>query len=106
LVKTLLHAYKDPALSRVFVAQLAVGGVDGTLKHRFLPFKKQRSIHAKTGTLDNVIALSGYAFRPDGTSPVAFSLIVSGISGQHAEIRKRVDEIVANVARTLAHDAT
>ncbi len=83
LVKTLLHAYKDPAMSRVFVAQLAVGGVDGTLKHRFLPFKKQRSIHAKTGTLDSVIALSGYAFRPDGSSPVAFSLIVSGITGKH-----------------------
>ena len=106
LVKTLLHAYKDQALSRVFVAQLAVGGVDGTLKHRFLPFKKQRSIHAKTGTLDNVIALSGYAFRPDGSSPVAFALIVSGITGKHAEVRKRVDEIVANVARTLAKDAT
>ena len=106
LVKTLLHAYKDPVMSRVFVAQLAVGGVDGTLKHRFRPFKKQRSIHAKTGTLDNVIALSGYAFRPDGSSPVAFALIVSGITGKHAEIRKRVDEVVSNVARTLARDAT
>ena len=106
LVKTLLHAYKDPAVSRVFVAQLAVGGVDGTLKHRFLPFKKQRSIHAKTGTLDGVIALSGYTFRPDGSSPVAFSLIVSGITGKHAEVRKRVDEIVSNVARTLAKDAS
>ncbi len=106
LVKTLLHAYKDPAQSHVFVAQLAVGGVDGTLKHRFLPFRKQRSIHAKTGTLDRVIALSGYAFRPDGSSPVAFSLIVSGITGQHSEIRKRVDDIVSTIARTLAHDAT
>ncbi|HKO50053.1 MAG TPA: D-alanyl-D-alanine carboxypeptidase/D-alanyl-D-alanine-endopeptidase [Polyangiaceae bacterium] len=106
LVKTLLHAYKDPAMSRVFVAQLAVGGVDGTLKRRFQAFKKQRSIHAKTGTLDNVVALSGYAFRPDGSSPVAFSLIVSGITGKHTEIRKRVDEIVSNVARALARDAT
>jgi len=106
LVKTLLHAYRDPALSRVFVDQLAVGGVDGTLKHRFLPFRKQRSIRAKTGTLDNVIALSGYAFRPDGSSPVAFSLIVSGITGKHPDIRKRVDEIVSKVATTLAHDAT
>jgi D-alanyl-D-alanine carboxypeptidase/D-alanyl-D-alanine-endopeptidase (penicillin-binding protein 4) len=105
LVKTLERAYQDPKLSRVFVAQLAVGGVDGTLKHRFSAFKKQRSIHAKTGTLDHVIALSGYAFRPDGSSPVAFSLIVSGISGKHAEIRKRVDDIVSSVARTLARDA-
>jgi len=106
LVKTLLHAYRDPALSRVFVDQLAVGGVDGTLKHRFLAFKKQRSIRAKTGTLDSVIALSGYTFRPDGSSPVAFSLIVSGITGKHPEIRKRVDEIVSKVATTLARDAT
>ena len=106
LVKTLLHAYRDPAMSRVFVAQLAVGGVDGTLKHRFLSFKQARSIHAKTGTLDNVIALSGYAFRPDASSPVAFSLIVSGIAGKHAEIRKRVDELVSGVARVLARDAS
>lgn len=106
LVKTLLHAYRDPSMSRVFVDQLAVGGVDGTLKHRFVAFKKQRSIHAKTGTLDNVIALSGYAMRPDGSSPVAFSLIVSGITkGKHADARKRIDDVVSSVARTLAHDA-
>jgi D-alanyl-D-alanine carboxypeptidase/D-alanyl-D-alanine-endopeptidase (penicillin-binding protein 4) len=106
LVKTLLHAYRDPATGSVFVDQLAVGGVDGTLKHRFAAFKKQRSIHAKTGTLDTAIALSGFAFRPDGSSPVAFSLIVSGLPGKHAEVRKRIDGIVSSVARTLAHDAT
>jgi serine-type D-Ala-D-Ala carboxypeptidase/endopeptidase (penicillin-binding protein 4) len=104
LVKTLRSAYRDPATSSVFVDQLAVGGNDGTLKHRFTLFKKQRSIHAKTGTLDRVIALSGFAFRPDGTSPVAFSLIVSGIAN-HAEVRKRVDDLVAGVAKTLARDA-
>lgn len=104
LVKTLRSAYRDPAMSKVFVEQLAVGGVDGTLKHRFGAFKKQRSIHAKTGTLDDVIALSGYAMRPDGSSPVAFSLIVTGIAGKHAEVRKRVDEVVSGVARTLARD--
>ncbi len=104
LVKTLRSAYRDPATSSVFVDQLAVGGIDGTLKHRFAAFKKQRSIHAKTGTLDRVIALSGYVVRPDGTAPVAFSLIVSGI-GNHAEVRKRVDDLVSGVARTLARDA-
>jgi D-alanyl-D-alanine carboxypeptidase/D-alanyl-D-alanine-endopeptidase (penicillin-binding protein 4) len=105
LVKTLLSAYRDPATSSVFVDQLAIGGIDGTLKHRFAAFRKQRSIHAKTGTLDRVIALSGYAFRPDGSSPVAFSLIVSGITN-HAEVRKRVDDVVASVAKTLARDAS
>jgi len=105
LVKTLVTAYRDPATSSVFVDQLAVGGIDGTLKHRFAAFKKTRAIHAKTGTLDRVISLSGFALRPDGSSPVAFSLIVSGITN-HAEIRKRIDEIVGNVAKTLARDSS
>ena len=104
LVKTLLSAYREPATSGVFVDQLAVGGVDGTLKHRFAAFKKQRSIHAKTGTLERVIALSGYAFRPDGSYPVAFSLIATGITN-HAEVRKRIDNVVTTVAKTLARDA-
>jgi D-alanyl-D-alanine carboxypeptidase/D-alanyl-D-alanine-endopeptidase (penicillin-binding protein 4) len=100
LVKTLRAAYREPATSSVFVEQLAVGGVDGTLKHRFGAFKKQRTIHAKTGTLDRAIALSGYVFRPDGSYPVAFSLIVNGIAN-HAELRKRIDEVVVSVARGL-----
>ncbi|HYP75269.1 MAG TPA: D-alanyl-D-alanine carboxypeptidase/D-alanyl-D-alanine-endopeptidase [Polyangiaceae bacterium] len=106
LVSTLRSAYRDAKMSRVFVDQLAIGGVDGTLKHRFAGFKKTRAIRAKTGTLDQVIALSGYVFRPDGSSPVAFAMIVSGIAGKHAEVRKRVDEIVSDVARTLAKDAS
>ena len=52
-----------------------------------------------------MISLSGFAFRPDGSSPVAFSLIVSGLTN-HAEVRKRVDDIVANIAKTLARDAS
>lgn len=105
LVATLRSAYRDPKTSRVFVDQLAIGGVDGTLRHRFAAFRKSRAIRAKTGTLDKVVALSGYAFRPDGSSPVAFALIVSGIAGKHGEVRKRVDDVVANVARELGRDA-
>ncbi|HET7538336.1 MAG TPA: D-alanyl-D-alanine carboxypeptidase/D-alanyl-D-alanine-endopeptidase [Polyangiaceae bacterium] len=106
LVSTLRSVYRDPRSSRVFVEQLAIGGVDGTLKHRFAAFKKTRAIRAKTGTLDQVIALSGYVFRPDGSSPVAFALIVSGISGKHAEVRKRMDDVVSSVARELSRDAS
>jgi len=104
LVKTLLTVIRDSNNGGVFVDQLAVGGIDGTLQHRFAAFKKSRAVRAKTGTLNRVIALSGYVFRPDGTSPVAFSMIVSGIAGKHAEVRKRVDDLVARVARTLARD--
>jgi len=104
LVSTLRHAYRDPRMSHVFVEQLAIGGVDGTLKHRFSAFRRTRAVRAKTGTLDQVIALSGYVLRPDGSSPVAFALIVSGIAGKHGEVRKRVDDVVSGVARELGRD--
>ncbi|HEY2409373.1 MAG TPA: D-alanyl-D-alanine carboxypeptidase/D-alanyl-D-alanine-endopeptidase [Polyangiaceae bacterium] len=102
LVKVLVSAYKSPATGGAFLEQLAVGGVDGTLHKRFLAFKKQRSIRAKTGTLNDVIALSGFALRPDGSSPVAFSIIVSGVAGKHAEVRQKIDAIVGKIAKELA----
>ncbi len=49
-----------------FVAQLAVGGVDGTLKHRFRGGHARRLVRAKTGTLEDVAALSGYVLSPSG----------------------------------------
>lgn len=45
---------------------------DGTLKNRF----KNKSIFAKTGTIDNVSALSGYIFLENGRK-IAFSLIIN-----------------------------
>ncbi|HEY4157755.1 MAG TPA: D-alanyl-D-alanine carboxypeptidase/D-alanyl-D-alanine-endopeptidase [Polyangiaceae bacterium] len=102
LVKVLVSAYKSPATGGAFLEQLAVGGVDGTLHKRFLAFKKQRSIRAKTGTLNDVIALSGFALRPDGSSPVAFSIIVSGVAGKHGEVRQKIDAIVSKIAKELA----
>ena len=48
-------------LGRAFAASLPVGGVDGTLQHRFRGDPRARSIRAKTGTLRHVSALSGYA---------------------------------------------
>ncbi len=64
LTRLLEAAYLDPSISRAYEEQLAVGGVDGTLRARFFALRSRRSVHAKTGTLNKVTALSGYVFGP------------------------------------------
>ena len=59
-------AWRDPAIQPEYVAQLSVGGVDGTLHKRFRQELTRRRVRAKTGTLDDVIALSGYVLRDGG----------------------------------------
>ena len=49
--KLLRAVYRDPAISSEYVAQLSIGGVDGTLRKRFHELRDRRSLRAKTGTL-------------------------------------------------------
>ena len=99
---TLLRAaHRDGAIASEFVAQLAVGGVDGTLKGRFRSWAKERAIRAKTGTLESVAALSGYVLPPPGRSPVAFSVLVNGIPGKVSGARASIDKLVETIAKEL-----
>jgi len=101
LTRLLESAYLDPQISRPFQDQLAVGGLDGTLRTRFYALTSRRSVHAKTGTLREVVALSGYVFGPDQRTGVSFSILVTGIAGQHPEARKRIDALVLEISDTL-----
>jgi D-alanyl-D-alanine carboxypeptidase/D-alanyl-D-alanine-endopeptidase (penicillin-binding protein 4) len=102
LVKVLAAASRDPRISAEFVAQLSIGGVDGTLKGRFAEWAAGRNVRAKTGTLAQVNALSGYVLPSDGSAPIAFALMVNGVAGQGAELRRQMDDIVNRVARLCA----
>ena len=56
LVTILQRAWADPDIGPALFRALPVGGRDGTLRHRRLG----PAVHAKTGTLTNASALSGY----------------------------------------------
>jgi D-alanyl-D-alanine carboxypeptidase/D-alanyl-D-alanine-endopeptidase (penicillin-binding protein 4) len=101
LATVLRHAYQSPRIGADFVAELAVGGVDGTLRSRFKTRGTDRTVRAKTGTLDQVVALSGYVLAPPGKSPVAFSFIADGVTGKHTEARDHIDKCVDAIAATL-----
>ncbi len=101
LATLLVDVERSPALGPEFIAQLSIGGLDGTLKHRFAKWGTRRAIRAKTGTLAGAVALSGYVFADGGRSPVAFSILVNGVNGKASESRAAMDKAVGVVAEEL-----
>lgn len=97
----LRSASLDPTLGPELLAQLSIGGVDGTLRHRFSGWAKEHAIRAKTGTLDAVSALSGYVLPPAGRSPIVFAIYVNKVSGKVGEVKKPMDKLIDAIASEL-----
>ena len=74
-----------------------IAGVDGTLDDRFKNSPLKGRLWAKTGTLNEVNALSGYLTADSGKT-LAFSILVNGHRpGSHAEL-KAIDRIAEAIA--------
>ncbi len=98
-VELLRWAWRDPSVQPEFVAQLSVGGVDGTLHKRFRGELTKRHVRAKTGTLDDVISLSGYVLRDGGKGPIAFSMLFNRVGGKQDAARHAADRFVELIAK-------
>lgn len=96
-VQLLRFAWRSAEIGPDFVAQLAIGGEDGTLHKRFRGVRWHRAIRAKTGTLEGTIALSGYVLGPPGRAPIAFSVVFNGVEGHASDARTAVDRFVNRV---------
>ena len=83
LVKLLRHLYFNLTVAPEFLASLAVAGVDGTIRNRFLGSDAVGLVRAKTGTLSGVSALSGYV--GDTGEIVIFSILVEGF--RHSKLK-------------------
>jgi D-alanyl-D-alanine carboxypeptidase/D-alanyl-D-alanine-endopeptidase (penicillin-binding protein 4) len=94
VAKLLRHAWQDSVMQTEFVTQLAIGGVDGTLHKRFHDTRLRRAVRAKTGTLDDAIALSGYVLGPPGKHTIAFSVLFNHVAGHAASARSAADKLV------------
>ena len=92
---------RDAVAAPEFLAHLSVGGVDGTLRHRFRSSADVHAVRAKTGTLDAVAALSGYVVGPPGRGALAFSILVNGISGKVGAARGSMDRVVEAAVQEL-----
>jgi D-alanyl-D-alanine carboxypeptidase/D-alanyl-D-alanine-endopeptidase (penicillin-binding protein 4) len=58
-------------------------------------------VRAKTGTLNDVIALSGYVLGPKPGRAYAFSFLANGIKGKQGTARALVDKVVETLAADL-----
>jgi D-alanyl-D-alanine carboxypeptidase/D-alanyl-D-alanine-endopeptidase (penicillin-binding protein 4) len=78
---------------------LPVGGVDGTLSDRFMHGPLRGHVFAKTGTLEEVNALSGYVTARNGNTLV-FSILCNGHMPEAKGITRTIDAIVTAAAET------
>lgn len=101
LTALLRSVYNDPGVRPEYLAHLAVGGVDGTLHRRLRDLPRPRIVRAKTGTLNDVIALSGYVVGPEPDRVIAFSFLANGIRGRQGEARRAADDLVRAIAADL-----
>jgi D-alanyl-D-alanine carboxypeptidase/D-alanyl-D-alanine-endopeptidase (penicillin-binding protein 4) len=91
VVKLLRFMYDSPVRDD-FISLLPVAAQDGTLSGRFTETAAANRIHAKTGSLSHVSALSGYIQRPTGNW-VAFCILVNNYTSRAPEIRGIMDTI-------------
>jgi len=97
-VKLLQYATTQPWFAD-WKASLPVGGEDGSLAERFAKAPLAGHVIAKTGTLGEARALSGYLVCASGKT-VIFSIMVGNhMPGTHAD-RDAMDKIVAAIAET------
>lgn len=95
-IATLLKFMANGPLHEQWIGMLPIGGVDGSLRLRFRTLRLHGEIHAKTGSLTHVSALSGYAVRDDG-SLLAFSIMVNNYGVTTSTIREVIDKIAAAI---------
>lgn len=91
LVKILIGMQKDTAFAAFYDA-LPIIGVDGTTKTRMLGSAAVNNFRAKTGTLEFVRSLSGYATTAAGEKLV-FSMMENHYPGSVSDINKLQDAV-------------
>lgn len=79
-----------------FMTSLPIAGVDGTLRKRLRNTPAERFVRAKTGYVDNVYSLAGYAGRKDGKR-VTFAFLYNG-NDSGWEVRKLFDDMCEELA--------
>ncbi len=94
-----LYTYmaKQSKYSQAWRDSLSIGGIDGTLRNRFKGTAAAGNFRGKTGTIDQVSALSGYMTTAGGEQLV-ISIIVNDVADTHTRTAL-IDDIVLQLAK-------
>ena len=97
LVRLLRHMRADPKHASPFIGILPVTGRDGALSKRLAGTPADGKIKAKTGTVDNVRAIAGYAETAGGET-LAFSIIANNFTVSTSVIDAAADKALVRLA--------
>jgi D-alanyl-D-alanine carboxypeptidase/D-alanyl-D-alanine-endopeptidase (penicillin-binding protein 4) len=94
-----LYTYmgKQSRFAQAWRDSLTIGGVDGTLANRFKGTAAHNNMRGKTGTIDQVSALSGYVTTAAGEQLVV-SFVVNGVRTTR-DRTSMMDDIVVALAK-------
>jgi D-alanyl-D-alanine carboxypeptidase/D-alanyl-D-alanine-endopeptidase (penicillin-binding protein 4) len=91
VVKLLQHMAAGQ-YSEQYLSLLPISGVDGSLATRLTKPATRGRIHAKTGSLDHVSALSGYADTKRGKRLI-FSIFINNAWANTSDVRDLIDQL-------------
>lgn len=99
----LTNLYRDKRLFPLFFSALPQSGVSGTLKDRMLKTPLEKIVYAKTGSMHDISALSGYLINPNGR-PLVFSIIINGINKPLNKAKALEEEILTIINEEINVD--
>ncbi len=96
-VQLLAAMWRRFPLSAEYLASLPVAGRDGTIRGRMEGSAAEGQVRAKTGTLDGVVALSGYV-ETAAQERLAFAILVNDHGRRNGAVTRAVDQVAATLA--------
>lgn len=93
LAKMARHRYVDD-----YIASLASPGLDGATGRRLRAYMQSGLIRYKTGSINQVQGLSGYAFSIDGDT-LAVAAFINGFGGSSEAAARLMDSVFVRVAQ-------
>ena len=98
MLKLLIRMATHPKLSKPFQKTLAVSGQPGTL-HKRLKGRLSGAVRGKTGTLNEVVSLSGY-IRSKRSGTLAFAIFINESNENRInKVRREIDHLVRQWSR-------
>ncbi len=97
VVQLYTYMAKQSKFTQAWRDSLTIGGVDGTLANRFKGTLAEKNMRGKTGTIDQVSALSGYLTTAGGDQLVV-SFVVNGVQLTRNRT-SMIDDVVLMLAK-------
>ena len=102
IVTLLSHVYHAPKISPIFIQSLPVMGISGSLKDRMNKTPLENKVFAKTGTMHDVSALSGF-INTSKNKTLIFSIIINGVPSDINKAKQLEEKILLSVWNNGSH---